>query len=307
MFATDAPVIIEEEPITDASGRLHVLATTKVPLHDERGEATHLVGIIHDISRLKRVEEELRRANQELGQAVTEAERLKDQFLQLASHELRSPLASLKLLLSLFKAHLQDQGQADVLQQLLQREQGLLDRLNRLIEDILDVSRIQFGRLSLVRREVALPVLLREAVARARATCGARHAITLDTPDELWVYADAGRLGQVLGSLLANACKYAPDGSLVAVAARPAGTVAEVLVRDAGPGIPLELHGRIFERFYQVEATAGRAFGGLGLGLYISRELITAQGGQISVESTPGAGSTFRFTVPLAGVQADHG
>lgn len=320
-----ATVVIDEEPITDARGALHVLATTKVPLRDRQGAITHLVGIIHDISQLKRAEEELRRTNQELSEArrrledhahglqdlleqkvrrLRETDRLKDEFLSVAGHELRTPLGSLSLLTGLLRTHLRDDPRAGLLLPLVERQRHLIQRMNHLITDILDVTRIQQGKLLVSPQPVALLPLVRDAVERTGDTVGARHAVAVRAAPELEglvVRADPARLEQVLGNLLANACKYAPPDSAVTVAVerRPGG--AEVRVSDEGPGIDPALHERIFDRFYQVEAAAGRSFGGLGLGLYICRELVRAQGGEIRVESAPGEGSTFCFTIPLDG------
>jgi PAS domain S-box-containing protein len=442
MFQRDAAVVIAEEPLTDARGEQHVLSTIKAPLHGEDGEITHLVGIIHDITPLKRVEDDLRRANDELsaaqsqlrdragsleqllrektaelqrrhdqleailgslgegvlvadgagglrrqnaaaraltglpdeevvqlgiegwaaalslrwpdgrpvadgelplrrallGEAVhnaqlqlrprggqdawvllsaaplpgggavcalrdvselKEAERLKEEFLQVASHELRTPLASLKLLLGAVKAQLKDERGAALLP-LLGRGHQMVERMRRLINDILDASRLQRRKLHVEMRALDLAALVRDAVERARAATCSDHALVAETCEgTLRVRGDGDRLDQVLGNLLANACKYAPAGTTITARCEARDGAALVSVHDEGPGVPPELQERIFERFYQIEARAGRSFGGLGLGLYISRELLVAHGGRIWVESQPGQGSTFFFCLPM--------
>ncbi len=256
---------------------------------------------VHDVSRLK------------------ESERLKDEFLSVASHELRTPLGSLQLAVGLMRLFVRDNPSAAALLPHLERQQRQIGRLNRLINDILDMSRLQHDKLVVQVRPVELAPLLRDAVERARGTVGTHHVISLSLGALLRdtrVLADPDRLDQVLGNLLANACKYAPAGSEIVVSEAMSGNAgagtgvdagsgacggawAEVAVTDAGPGIPDELHERIFERFFQIEAAAGRSFGGLGLGLYISRELVSAQGGRLWVHSRPGEGSSFRLTLPL--------
>jgi PAS domain S-box-containing protein len=297
-------VAIEDEPITDASGIEHTLATTKVPLRGPDGQITHLVGVIHDISHLAAAIRELGQDPADRRTARQDEDRLKEEFLSLASHELRTPLAGLQLVQGLLRFYAAAGPQADSLLPLLERQQRLLGRLNRLVADLMDMSRIQLGKLAVRLRPVDLVGLLKGVLERGRQSVGARYELVLHAAREtMMCMADPGRLVQVFENLLANAYKYAPLRSQVRITARVAGEAAEVVVQDQGPGIPRSMQGRIFERFFQVEA--GRSFGGLGLGLYISKALVQAQGGQIWVESVPGKGSAFHVTVPLAPAQQE--
>lgn len=297
-------VSIEDEPITDVSGTEHTLATTKVPLRGADGQVTHLVGIIHDVSHLAAAIEDLQQANTEILAERQDEDRLKEEFLSLASHELRTPLAGLQLVQGLLKLYAAAGTQADTLLPLLERQGRLLGRLNRLVADLMDMSRIQLGKLAVRLRPVELVGLLQDVLDRGRVADGARHELVLHAAKvAVMCMADPGRLVQVVENLLANAYKYAPPRSLVQITARVNGETAEVVVRDQGPGIPRAMQGRIFERFFQVEA--GRSFGGLGLGLYISKALVQAHGGQIWVESVLGQGSAFHVTLPLAPTQQE--
>jgi signal transduction histidine kinase len=240
---------------------------------------------------------ELRAANAELVAAnaeLTQVDALKDEFVNLVSHELRAPLtniaASVELLLATEPA-----APAQAKLAIIGEE---TQRLTRLVQSVLDVSRIQAGRLDLHPAPCAPAELCRAAVARQPADRPWLVSVGPDTPD---VLADAERMQNVLINVLDNAAKYSPAGTPVQVTARPLGT-AEVLfaVVDRGSGIPADELGHIFERFHRVERGDARATYGHGLGLYIARRLVEAHGGRMWAESTPGVGATFLWTLPIA-------
>lgn len=318
-------VYVEEELLTDSTGAVHVLATTKVPLRDATGQVKYLVGIIHDITQLKQAQRlverhvqglgalleekhgELQRRNIELEASLLrqkEAEQQKDAFLSVVSHELRTPLASLRLLSERLLRGYNSGAPAPEgrgsMQPMLERQLRQVERLERLVAEILDLSRVERGVLSVRLREVDLLHLVRDVVERTRALAGEQRALRLCEVQEaaLPVRADPDRLEQVLSNLLSNACKYTPLHMPIDVEIQPMPDEVRVLVRDAGPGIPPEQQARVFERFYQVGADTGHSVGGLGLGLYISRELMHAQGGRIWLESTQGSGSCFGIAIP---------
>jgi signal transduction histidine kinase len=230
------------------------------------------------------------------------AQRIKDDFLSIVSHELRTPLTSIQGYSQLLEARLRGDRPGESKEMAhLRVVRSQVGRMRRLVDDLLDVSRIdRRGGVSIEPVDFDLAAELREAVSRVEREHHDRQ-IELEAPPSLPVHADRDRIGQVISNLLENAVKYSPDGGPVRVmAGRRAGEV-EVRVADAGIGIPPEHRDHVFERFYQADDDAGRRrFGGLGLGLYISRAIIDAHGGRIwagpNVED--GAGSVFGFRIP---------
>jgi PAS domain S-box-containing protein len=221
-------------------------------------------------------------------------ERLQQEFISLVSHELRNPLASIKGYAQLVarRGEYSDRAIRSIIQQ--------TDHLDRLISDLLDSSRAAAGRLELRRRRVSLRDVLEAAVERIEAQTDS-HTVRLDvTADDLSGLWDAQRLDQVFTNLLSNAVKYSPEGGEIVVHAERRDHEALVSIRDQGVGIAPEQLSRLFDRFYRVSATAGGVHG-LGIGLYVARELIEAHGGRLWAESPgPGRGSTFLLTLPLA-------
>jgi PAS domain S-box-containing protein len=243
-------------------------------------------------------EARLRALNQEL----SDADRRKDEFLATLSHELRNPLAPLRSALEVLKLD----GAAAARRPLLEVFDRQLHHLTHLVDDLMDVSRITRGRMQLR----CAPVLLAEVVHGAAADAGttlraAGHAlsVSIEAPDAL-VHADATRLFQVLANLLANACKYTPDGGEIGLTLRVEGTEAIVEVRDSGIGIPGHALGTVFGMFSQLEPALDRAKGGLGIGLALARGIVALHGGSISAHSEgEGRGSCFTVRLPLAPVR----
>jgi signal transduction histidine kinase len=229
-------------------------------------------------------------ANEEL----TQLDRLKDEFVSLVSHELRAPLTNINASVELLLAEdppAKSRAKLEIIGQEAQR-------LTRLVQSVLDVSRIQAGRLELLTAPVEPAALCRAAIARQPADRPWRLDVARGTPP---VLADAERVPEVLGNLLDNAVKYSEPGTAVDLSVRPLGE-DEVLfaVADHGIGIAPDELARIFERFHRVERGDARDTYGHGLGLYIARRLVEAHGGRMWAESTPGTGSTFLFTLPVA-------
>jgi two-component system, OmpR family, phosphate regulon sensor histidine kinase PhoR len=219
-------------------------------------------------------------------------ERLQREFIAMVSHELMNPVTGIGL-------------HAELLQMTGSYSESAVGgimtsarRLERLIGDLLDVSRLEMGRLKLQPKRTELTALVRQAAEQAAVTTQ-RHSIRVEAPDSPLVGRwDPIRLEQILHNLLSNAIKYTPGRGEIVVRVERLDSQAQVSVADPGLGIPPALLPRIFERFYRVGATEHRVQG-LGLGLYITRSLVETHGGQISVESEPGRGSTFSFTLPL--------
>ncbi|HEV8662279.1 MAG TPA: ATP-binding protein [Candidatus Methylomirabilis sp.] len=249
------------------------------------------------------LEAKVRRRTEELEASfakLQELDRLKSEFLSNVSHELRTPLNAIKGSID----NLLD-GAAGPLKgeqrTALARAKGSADRLARLVNDLLDLARIEAGKVELARR----PVRLREAVAEALDAArplGEERRLRLDFPlpaEEVVVSADRDRLHQVLMNLLSNAIKFSPpEGRVWVEVAREEGGLVRTDVWDEGEGIPEEDQERIFEKFHQVSPGPGGKRAGSGLGLAIAKSLIELQGGRIWVQSSPGRGSRFSFTLP---------
>jgi len=237
---------------------------------------------------------------QEQMERVQEAQRIKDDFLSIVSHELRTPLTSIQGYAQLLEARLRDSAGGKELSQLgVIRSQ--VTRMRRLVDDLLDVSRIdRAGAVSIEPQPIDLADELHEAAARTERQHADRQ-VTLELPGPLPLTADRDRIGQVLTNLLDNAVKYSPDGGPIVLRAVDLGAEVEVTVADAGIGIPPEQIDHVFERFFQADAgDHGRRFGGLGLGLYITRAIVEAHGGSIRAEpnAEAGHGTLIRMRLP---------
>ncbi len=237
---------------------------------------------------------------QEQMSRVQEAQRIKDDFLSIVSHELRTPLTSIQGYAQLLESRLRESAGSKELSQ-LRVIRSQVTRMRRLVDDLLDVSRIdRAGAVSIEPEPLELVEELRDAAARTEREHPDRQ-VTLELPEALPLSADRDRIGQVLTNLLDNAVKYSPEGGPIVLHAEPVGAEIEVTVADSGIGIPPEQIDHVFERFFQAEAdTRGRRFGGLGLGLYITRAIIEAHGGSIHAERNrvAGRGTLVRLRLP---------
>jgi signal transduction histidine kinase/heme-degrading monooxygenase HmoA len=293
-----------EERLLQLNNELAVLA---------REQARQAKEVERANARLTRAREELQEAlarEQEARGTAEAAVLARDEFLSVAAHELRQPLASLRGYAQLMQRRLDRAGAVepervrDLTHTIIQQA----DRTARLVEQLMNVSRVEAGKLALDRRRVDLADLVREAVAAAQAAT-TRHRLVLRAPEVLVVEADPLRLGQVVSNLLSNAIKYSPDGGDVDIelapppplggAGAPEVGMARLAVRDRGVGIPPERRGRIFERFYQAHGEGH--LGGLGLGLYIARQIVELHGGRIQAEAPEDGGTRFVVTLPLTG------
>jgi signal transduction histidine kinase len=187
------------------------------------------------------------------------------------------------------------------MEELLSIAQQQVDRQNRLIGDLLDVSRIRANKLEFQVAPCDLAAIVQDAVDEQRLSWPER-AISLDLAEStVSIHADAHRIGQVVTNYLTNALKYSPEGTPVAVTLRVDGTMARVSVRDHGPGLTLEQRDHIWERFHRVPGIQQQSGSGvgLGLGLHIARTIVRYHGGEVGIDSVPGSGATFWFTLPL--------
>ncbi|GHO72276.1 hypothetical protein KSD_00470 [Ktedonobacter sp. SOSP1-85] len=226
--------------------------------------------------------------------ARKELEQRKDDFISMAGHELRNPLTALKMQTSLLHRQLVKQGlQAPALSSM----QTQINKITRLVEDLLDVSKIQAGRLEYRQESVDLDALLREIVDTMQQT-NPSHTILVHGTAEVSLLGDRDRLGQVFTNLLSNAIKYSPGAEAVEMKLSTSKDAVVVQVQDHGLGIPRELHDKIFDRFYRVTDPKQKAIPGLGMGLHIVAEIVRHHGGTLMVESEVGKGSTFQVTLP---------
>jgi signal transduction histidine kinase len=227
---------------------------------------------------------------------ASEALQLRDEFLLVASHELRTPLTSLSLTLQMMER--KPPSALEAPKEPLQRARRQVTSLTSLVDDLLDVGRIQQGHLELRQGPVSLGSLLAEVIASFRPL-SPRHHLTLELPQgEFLVKGDAARLTQVFNNLLDNAIKYSPEGGAVRVKLTRSEGAARVSVSDEGVGIPAEQFPELFERYFRARTTTAKSFGGLGLGLYITRNLVERHGGRIDVQSEVNRGTTFVVTLP---------
>lgn len=233
-------------------------------------------------------------------EAAEAALHIRDEFLSIAAHELRTPITTLSGRAQLALRLIERQGEpvpAQVAQalQVITNQSG---KLSQLLNHLLDITRLDAGKLSLTRQPADLTALVTEVVNGARARTD-RHSITLTAPTSLEASVDPLRLEQVLTNLLDNAIKYSPNGGPIEVVlAQGADRAVELSVRDHGLGIPVAKRGQIFERFYQAHGESHRS--GLGLGLAICREIVALHGGEIRAEFPDDGGTRFVVRLPVA-------
>jgi PAS domain S-box-containing protein len=233
---------------------------------------------------------------------VEDLSRLKDEFLSIASHELRTPVTSIKGYTQLAKTLIRENDLATS-EEYLDIALDQIDRMSRLILELLDVSRIETGRLEIRREPIRWAAFVREAVHHHPSSSDRKlHLSIPETAKE--VYGDRDRLEQVLGNLLENAQKYSPDGSDIYVTVEDRGDQLVTSVCDRGIGIPNDELGQVFERFHRGRQVSSTNYGGLGLGLYITKQIVERHGGTIWVDSKERAGTTFFFSLPVVNVAA---
>lgn len=242
-----------------------------------------------------RIEKELRRRAEQLA----EMDRRKDEFLATLAHELRNPLAPIRNSLHILRLSGGDGFASKRVLEMLERQ---VSHMVRLVDDLMEVSRITRGKIDLRKERIELTAILRSAVEISQPLIESAHhqlAITLP-PDPVILEADAVRLSQVIANLLNNAAKYTEEGGRIWLTARCEGGEAVISVRDSGLGIPADMLPRVFDMFAQVDRTLKRSQGGLGIGLTLARTLMEMHGGSIEARSDgPGRGSEFILRLPI--------
>jgi two-component system sensor histidine kinase VicK len=268
-------------------GRLIDISLTISPVRDSDGNIIGASKIARDITHIKALE------------------RRKDDFIHMASHELKTPITSIKGYMQLasqiisgkeFEPLRQEFPHLDVSMKAVNKQ---VDKMISLISELLDLSRIEFGKLQITRSEFNLEEMVQETIRDLRPTT-TRHEISFESSFSGDVSADRDRLSQALINLLTNAIKYSPEAGQVEVKLRSEENFAEISVRDYGIGIEPKDHRLIFERFFRVEGKNEKTFPGFGIGLYVTAEIIELHGGQIQVESEKGKGARFTIRIPIS-------
>jgi two-component system phosphate regulon sensor histidine kinase PhoR len=250
-------------------------------ISNSTGEREGTILVFHDLTRLKQLE------------------RTREEFVANVSHELRTPLSLIKgYVETLLDGARNNPEVAERFLKIIERNAG---RLDLLIQDLLTISALESGRMKLNLQPVELRPLVDKVFTDLNAKAESKQVQLVNEVAGLCARADANRLDQVFANLVDNAIKYGrAQGSVKAGGRRLEGGKLEIFVRDDGPGIPPESLGRVFERFYRVDKARSRDQGGTGLGLSIVKHIVQAHGGEVRVESGPGKGATFFFTLPAA-------
>lgn len=280
------PLYVEGD-ILRRDGEAHSIAITYVPLHDEDAQLANIFANVRDITHYRRAQE------------------LQNTFVSGVTHELKTPVALIKGYAGTLRREDARWNQAEI-REGLEVIEDEADRLTGLIDNLLEASRLQAQRMQLDMDAVDLAALAARVVKRFQMQ-GTPHDFRLAFPEHFpLIEADEARLRRVMDNLLGNAVKYAPDGGLIEVGGQAGAGEVTVFVRDEGAGINPDEQEQVFERFYRVQDSRARQTQGTGLGLYLARAIVEAHGGTIGVESRPGRGATFHFTLPRkpAGISA---
>ncbi|MDB5122722.1 MAG: domain S-box protein [Mucilaginibacter sp.] len=247
------------------------------PLLNEAGEIAHWIGTATDIEALKKLQQQ------------------KDDFISIASHELKTPITALKASLQLLDK-MKDNPSAEMLPKLIMQSRKSMQRISTLVDDLLNLGRLQQRNLQLNKTIFTISEML-NASCNPISVAG-KHVFYISGDKELQVHADEHRIEQVIVNLVNNAVKYAPDSNEIVFFIQQINDMAKISIKDTGPGIPQDKLPHLFDRYYKLDH-AGYQGSGLGLGLYISSEIVKRHGGDIGVESELGKGSTFWFTLPI--------
>ena len=274
---------------------------TVTALYDDTKQVHTFARVMHDLT-----DGQAQEAQRKRGDDLAEANRGKEEFMAMLSHELRNPLSPILNALGIMR-------QMRTADPVIKQAGGIIERqvkqMVRMVDDLLDISRITKGKLRLTLERVELRAVMNQAADAARPLLTARrHEFSLLLPTEpLWVEGDAGRLEQVAVNLLSNAAKYTDTGGLVRMTVAREGDDAVVRVTDNGVGIPTEMLPKIFDLFTQVDASLSRSNGGLGIGLALVRTLVEMHGGRVTAASGgQGTGSEFAVKLPVLAGAAGH-
>lgn len=302
----------------DVNGRAINLELTATRLTNDSSTPPYVSIILHNITRRKRHEEDIQRLNTRLNQQLTEQNRelaikveelgqanadlqsldqTRSEFVSLVSHQIRAPLTNMR------GAVERMQASCGAINPTCTRMFTILDqqvsRLDRLIKDVLNASRLETGEVALQPEPISVQPVVQQVMEQTRARITTRSIDFPNKPGLPLVYADRDWVIEVLVNLLDNADKYSPPGGEVSLEVRAEQTEVTISVRDCGPGLPLEEYERVFDKFYRTDSSDSQVAYGYGLGLYVCRRLVEAQGGRIWAENHPDGGSVFSFTLPV--------
>jgi len=279
MMRTGLPVLDYEIGVQPPDREIFYISINAAPLVDQQnGQLTGGIGTFMDVTSRRRVLQQ------------------KDEFINVASHELRTPVTSLKAAMQIM-GRMKENPNPIVLSKMIDQSNRSLDKLTSLITDLLDSSRISQGKLKLIKSRFKLAKLISSCCSHVREV--GKHDIIVSGAIDTEIEADEQQLEQVFVNIINNAVKYAPDSKEIMINVAKTGAELKISVQDKGPGIPSNQLEHLFEQYYRVDYS-GLHFSGLGLGLYISSEIIKKHGGSIGVESTVGSGTTFWITLPLS-------
>lgn len=266
-------------PAVPESVPMSVLVTA-TPMRDQSGAVIGAVAVVHNMTQQRAME------------------RLKDDFLSVAAHELKTPVTAIKGYAQLALMRLKTGGHGESLQRALHTIEEQSQRIAHLVDELVDVSRIQGGQLELRFQQIDLVGLAKRTLEQAQQHAP-QHRLVLEAPPSLPLVVDAPRIEQVLQNLLENAIKYSPDGSTIRLSIQTHGELAHIAVVDPGVGIPPDKQEHVFEAWFQAHGDTVGDFGGMGLGLSICKEIVERHGGRIWVDANQAQGSRFCFTLPL--------
>jgi signal transduction histidine kinase len=257
-----------------------VVAFVATPMRDVGGAVCGAVAVVRDITQQRAME------------------RMKDDFLAIAAHELKTPVTAIKGYAQLAISRLHADAEPARLRRALNTIDQQAERIAHLVEELLDMNRIQAGQLHLQRKWLDLVALAQRSIEQAQQQTS-QHQFMLEAPSQIEGCWDEARIEQVLQNLLGNAMKYSPEGGMITTTIALLEDVVHVTVRDQGIGIPPEKQPRIFEPWFQAHTDTSGDYGGMGLGLSICKEIVQRHGGSMWLESKQGKGSLFGFTLPL--------
>jgi signal transduction histidine kinase/ActR/RegA family two-component response regulator len=300
---SDLPVLVLTRPVAEATTTVEVLESLgNVTLLERPVRVAMLVSAVRVALRARDRQYQIRAhlvQQQRAEAALREADRRKDEFLAMLAHELRNPLAPIRNAVDVLQLTVSGDAGLERVRDIMRRQ---VDHMVRLVDDLLEISRITRGKIELRRQRVDLSGVIASAIETSRPLIeGAGHTLHVSLPGEaVWLDADSMRLAQVFSNLLNNAAKYTDVSGEIWLEARCEGPVVVIVVRDAGIGIPVDMLPHVFEMFAQEERSRRRAQGGLGIGLTLVKSLTEMHGGSVHAWSEgPGKGSEFEVRLPI--------